>query len=251
VPREVVKRVGERAYRYRVESYRDAVSGKARARWTYLGKVDAVDSAATIPPAPARSPQGTRRRLVEALAALLEQRPYAEVTASAIATEAGAAHGTFYRHFRDKRAALDALFDDVRERIARERPSFTGDLGTLESERARVAAWVSALVRAPADRPGLFRAFHARCAVEPELARARTAARDATVRALASYLARLELAGYCSVESPEALAGAVQATLDGIKLRAVFDRAVFAESDVDGVVALIDRSIFARPVRRG
>ena len=242
--REVVKQVGGRAYRYRVEHYRDAESGKSRARWTYLGKVDAASAGATIPPAASRRPDATRRRLVDALAALLEQRPYAEVTASAIAAEAGCAHGTFYRHFRDKRAALDGLFDDVRARVERERPSFEGELGSPAVERARLRAWASALIRAPVERPGLFRTFYDRCAQEPELARARAAARDAAVRSLRSYLERLAQAGCCSLEAPDAFARAIYATLDGVRLRAVFDREVFREADVSAVVALIDRAIF-------
>ena len=37
MPHDVIKRVGRRAYRYRVESYRDAETQKVRKRWTYLG----------------------------------------------------------------------------------------------------------------------------------------------------------------------------------------------------------------------
>jgi AcrR family transcriptional regulator len=247
VPREVVKQVGGRAYRYRVESYRDAESGRARVRWTYLGKVDAADAAATIPPASSRRPDATRRRLLEALAALLERRVYGEVTASLIAAQAGCAHGTFYRHFRDKRAALDALFDDIRARVGRERPSFEDELGTLGVERARLGAYVAFMLRGPLDRPGLFRTFLARCAEEPELARARAEARDATVGALEAYLARLMRAAYCASESPRELARAVYAALDGIRLRAVFGPADFAEGDIGGVVTLIDRAVFAAP----
>lgn len=244
MPREVIKLVGGRAYRYRVESYRDAASGKARARWTYLGKVDAADSAATIPPASIRRPDATRKRLVEALARLLERHPYAEVTASAVATEAGCAHGTFYRHFPDKRAALAALFEEVGAGIARQRPSFEGALGSNEAERARVAAWVVSTLRTSIDRPGLVRAFQGRCAQEPELARTRADLRAGAVRSLAAYLTRLVAAGYSSAEEPDALARAINVALDGIRFRAAFDRADFDETDVDALLALIDRAIF-------
>ncbi len=244
MPREVVKLVGGRAYRYRVESYRDAASGKARVRWTYLGKVDAADAAATIPPASIRRPDATRKRLVGALARLLERHSYAEVTASAVATEAGCAHGTFYRHFPDKRAALAALFEEVGAGVARERPSFEGALGTRESERARVAAWAASTLRTSIERPGLVRAWQARCAQEPELARVRAGLRAAAVSSLASYLARLVAAGYSSVEAPDALARAINVALDGIRFRAAFDRADFDETDAGAVLALIDRAIF-------
>ncbi len=248
--REVVKQVGGRAYRYRVESYRDAESGRSRARWTYLGKVDSGDAAATIPPVAARRPDATRGRLIAALAALLEQRPYGEITASSIATAAECAHGTFYRHFKDKRAALDALLDDVRARAARERPSFEGDVGSLDVERARVAAWAAAMIRLPLERPGLFRTFLSRCAQEPELARGRAEARDASVEVLRAYLGRLAQAGYCELDAPEELARAIYATLDGVRLRAVFDRAGFDEAGVAGIAALIDRAIFSLPAAR-
>jgi AcrR family transcriptional regulator len=244
VSREVVKRVGGRAYRYRVESYRDAESGRARARWIYLGKVDTADAAATVPPASTRRPEATRRRLIAALATLLEGRPYAEVTASAIAAEAGCAHGTFYRHFPDKRTALDGLLEDVRGRIERERPSFDGELGALAAERARVAAWVSSVIRVTVERPGLFRAWLSRCEQEPELARTRVELRGAAIQALAAHLTRLSLAGYCAVAAPEALARAIWVALDGVRFRVAYERADFADEDVAGVVTLVDRAIF-------
>ena len=37
---EVIKRVSGRAYRYRVESYRDPVTRRVRGKWTYLGRVE-------------------------------------------------------------------------------------------------------------------------------------------------------------------------------------------------------------------
>src|SRR5579875_1893773 len=110
---EVTKRIAGRAYRYRVESVRDPETGKRRSRWTYLGRAEGAAAAA---PAPARRRGDARERLLDALERLLEARDLAGVTADAVAAEAGLAHGTFYRHFRDKRDAFKAALDRLRKR---------------------------------------------------------------------------------------------------------------------------------------
>ena len=111
---EVIKRVGARAYRYRVESYRDASSKKVRSRWTYLGRVDrpADDGEPpSVAPRTRRRTSETRERLIEAFEFLLETLSFDRVTAGAVAERAGVAHGTFYRYFSDKAALLRAALD--------------------------------------------------------------------------------------------------------------------------------------------
>ena len=87
MPHEVVKRVGSRAYRYRVESYRDAESKKVRSHWTYLGRVDsAVGTAqAAVPPRTRARAAETRRRLIEAFQSVLETVPFERLSADAVA----------------------------------------------------------------------------------------------------------------------------------------------------------------------
>ena len=98
---EVVKTIGSRQYRYRVQSERDPQTGKMRNRWTYLGRV--AGEAGIVK---ARAPRpNARLRLLEAAEALLASGDASAVTVDAIASAAGVAHGTFYRYFRHRSAA--------------------------------------------------------------------------------------------------------------------------------------------------
>jgi len=55
---EVIKKVGRRAYRYRVESYRDPETKKVRSRWRYLGVAAPGDSASPPPAVGGPGPHG-------------------------------------------------------------------------------------------------------------------------------------------------------------------------------------------------
>ncbi|MGH7756575.1 MAG: TetR/AcrR family transcriptional regulator, partial [Vulcanimicrobiaceae bacterium] len=128
MPRDVVKTIRGRAYRYRVESYRDPATGKTRGRWTYLGKVAADDGAGTV--AGTRRDAGkTRAALLDATERLLGVIDLGKLTAAGIATEAGLGHGTFYRHFRNKGEAVRTAIERYRAGVDRERPSFEEPLG--------------------------------------------------------------------------------------------------------------------------
>jgi len=67
---EVIKRVGGRAYRYRVESYRDPETRRVRGKWTYLGR---VEGEGTLSPERQARPS-SRTRLLNALEELLGMR---------------------------------------------------------------------------------------------------------------------------------------------------------------------------------
>ena len=71
-----------------------------------------------------------------------------------IAAEAGLAHGTFYRYFADRRAAVGALVADfvrfLRDRLAESRDGPPGS-------RARVRAATLTYVRLFRDNAGLMR----------------------------------------------------------------------------------------------
>ncbi len=110
--------------------------GKVRGRWTYLGR---VTGSGTEPPK-RTTRELTRERLLTALEALLERHDYAAVTAAEIAEEAGLAHGTFYRYFRDKGAALREAIERVRAAVDREHVALATQPGSLERERARGGA---------------------------------------------------------------------------------------------------------------
>ncbi len=65
---EVIKRVSGRAYRYRVESYRDPETRRVRGKWTYLGR---VEGEGTLSPERKARPS-SRDRLLDAVERLLE-----------------------------------------------------------------------------------------------------------------------------------------------------------------------------------
>jgi AcrR family transcriptional regulator len=240
VAHEVVKHVGARAYRYRVESYRDPASGKVRGKWTYLGRAGSAETAAR----PRQSAQETRERLLAALERLLEEHEYGGVTAGAIAAAAGLAHGTFYRYFSDKQAALRAAIERAREAWARTRPSFEPPYGSLEAERDRVRTWVIAVLSAPYERRGLMRAWYAQREIDVELQALRRRGRAQTVDALASYLEGLGKAKTTGVPRPRELAAALLVLLEGTLRRALVEGESLDAGAIAGVVDVFDRAVF-------
>jgi AcrR family transcriptional regulator len=241
VAHEVVKHVGGRAYRYLVATYRDPASGKVRGKWTYLGRAAGSGEVAARP---RRSGEETRERLLAALERLLEEQEYGSVTAGAIATAAGLAHGTFYRYFSDKHAALRAAIERAREGWARTRPSFEPPYGPLEAERARVRAWVTAVLSTPYERRGLMRAWYAQREVDVELQALRGRSRAQTIDALASYLEGLWKAKTTGVRRPSELAGALLALLEGTLRRALVEGERLDAGAIAGVVDVFDGAIF-------
>jgi AcrR family transcriptional regulator len=234
----VIKRIRNRAYRYRVESYRDA-QGKARGRWTYLGPAEAPEAEDRGAPAAA-----TRERLLDALERLLERGEYGNVTVSAIALEAGLAHGTLYRYFPNKREALRAAMQRYAESAERIRASFNAPLGTKDEERARLRAWVEQVLRAPIERAGLFRAWFALSVADDEIGRVRRERRAATGEDLRAYLERLRARGYAPVVDALATMHAILALLDGSFRRVIDLGSPLDEADVRGAAELIDRGVF-------
>jgi len=248
VSHEVIKEVRGRRYRYEVQSYRDPASGKVRGRWRYLGRVvDAGGSRAAL-----RDLGPTRERLLDALTELLESREFSEVTVSAIAERAGLAHGTFYRYFTDKDAALRAAALRVREQLERSRPDFSAP-GSAAQERERIRAWVESLLRAPIDRPGLMREWYAALARDPELQAERAAKRHELVEAFTLYLRRLDEGGTIDLARPKELVEALLIAIDGAFRGLTLGGPALTESAIHGLVDLFERSIFgppgSRPVR--
>ena len=245
---EVIKHVGTRAYRYRVESYRDPDSKRVRSRWTYLGRVEneAEMGAPRATQSPRRERRPTRDRLLDAFACVAEQRPFGEITAGRVAEEAGLAHGTFYRYFRDKRAILLAAVERVRAEIERERPSFDPPYGSRISEQARVRAWTDALARVPVS-PGIIRAWYDALDHDPSLAGLRATRVAERTLALETYLVGLVAARTIDVERPASLAMALTLLVD-----AAYRSATLAGVPPDarllaGVSDVFTRAIFTSP----
>jgi AcrR family transcriptional regulator len=241
---EVIKKVGSRAYRYSVESYRDSTSGKVRGRWTYLGRVDA---GAAPRKRGTEAADATRERLLTAFERLLERADFEGITAGSVAAEAGVAHGTFYRHFRNKRDALVAVFERAKADVERVRPSLDGPLGTQAQERVRIRRWVESALGSPLGRPGFLRAWYAMVEKDEALGATRRARRAESARAFAAYLAGLDAAGIARIDAPERLAAALLTSFDGVFRAAVLEAAGIDAAAIDGACDVFERTIFGPP----
>ena len=243
MPYEVTKKIGARAYRYRVESIRDPETGKRRNRWTYLGRAETAGAAPTVP----RRRTDARERLLDALERLLATRDFAALTADAIASEAGLAHGTFYRHFRDKRDALLAAFQRVRERIGPAVESLRDNVATEAEARAGVRAFVQIVLRTPSEHPALLRAFIALSLRDEDVGRERRERRAVAVARLAEHLATLSARGLASVRDADATAAALFAMVDGLYRETLVDGTVLDEARVAGAADVVERAVFPTP----
>lgn len=245
IAREVIKRVGRRAYRYRVESYRDPETRKVRSRWTYLGVATGGEGASSPAAAPIarRDPNDTRERLVLAFERLVERLPYRAVTAGMVTAEAGLAHGTFYRYFGGKKAVFLVALDRKREEIQAARPSFDPPYGSLAEERARVRAWTEAVLLLPPSNLGVVRALYEVLEGDDELRATRKKVTEERVSAFVRYLEGLAEAKIIDVPEALPLATALFAMMDAV-FRAAATSGVPDAAAVAGVVAVFDRAIF-------
>jgi AcrR family transcriptional regulator len=182
--------------------------------------------------------------LVAAFERLVDRFPSGAVTAGMVATEAGLAHGTFYRYFSDKRAVFLAALERTRDELERARPSFDPPLGTLADERARVRTWVEAIVIRKASNSGVLRAYFDSLEVDEDLRTARRERRAERIAALATYFERLRACTIVNVAEPVPLATALLALLDAVFEEAVVRGAAVDPVTVAGVVAVFDRAIF-------
>ena len=237
---EVTKRVGERAYRYRVESVRDPHSGKRRSRWTYLGRAESGAVARTGP----RRRTDARERLLDALESLIADRDFSTLTADTIAAEAGLAHGTFYRHFRDKRDALRAAFERTRER-GPAIGSLRDDVASVDEARAGIRTLIEGVLRKPAEHPALLRAFFTLANSDPELARERRERKERGIVRIAEHLTGLRSRGLATVSDPTATATALFAMLDGFFREAVIDGSILDDAKIAGAAEVMDRAVFS------
>jgi AcrR family transcriptional regulator len=230
---EVIKRVSGRAYRYRVESYRDPETRRVRGKWTYLGR---VEGEGTLSPERKARPS-SRDRLLDAVERLLETNELSAISTGMVASEAGLAYGTFYRHFRD-------LAHVVRDAMVRETANleslnehFTGAPGTAEAERGKLVAWVRATIAAVLARPGLSRAWHVTSNHDSAVVAERQRRFDANVDHMAQYLERLHAAGTAK-PTPAFSAYAIMALVDAAAREAAIDNA-FSEAKYAGIISVV------------
>jgi len=229
----VIKRVSGRAYRYRVESFRDPETRRVRGRWTYLGRVDPAD--AGLPERPTKP--SSRDRLLDAVARLLATGDAESLSAGSIAREAGVAYGTFYRYFTDRGHA-------VREALLRHGPSL-GDIHTRfaqpaesrEAERDRVAGWLRETAEGARRERGVVRAWHVYSNADEAVVNARREAVDAAVDRVAAYLETLRTAGITTISSSRFAAYALVALVVALGRDAAVEENL-AGAKVEGLIAL-------------
>ncbi len=236
---EVTKLVNGRPYRYRVRSERDPESGKVRNRWTYLGRVDAGR-----PPAAARPRPNAREALLDALERLLERSDAGDVTAAAVSVEAGLAHGTFYRYFRNRVDAIRALGDRLRSARSVELGSLDEPAVDAAAARAALRAWTGVLLRARAERHGLVRALYALAARDPKIQAAVLERRDAYARRLTAWLRDLADRSIIALPASEAAGAVLFAMIDGVGREALAAGVPLDEGHVVAALDLVERAVF-------
>ena len=235
---EVTKVVNGRPYRYRVRSERDVATGRFRNRWTYLGRADAATS-----PAPVRARRNARAALLDALERLLLTADPDAVTAAAVSAEAGVAHGTFYRYFRNKRDAIVALFDRVRASRSSELEALEAVPATRTQARAALRMWADALLRKPERNAGILRVLYLFSLQDEALIAHRRTRREAFVARLRAYLTTLDERGFAHVADPSATASILVAMIDGIFREAILTEAL-DDARIAAAVDLIDGGVF-------
>ena len=241
---EVVKTIGARQYRYRVQSERDAQTGKQRNRWTYLVRVTS-EGAVEKPHAPRRN---ARLRLLEAAESLLAAGDVSALTVDAIAAAAGVAHGTFYRYFRGRSEALEQLARHIRttsgigdDRLLRD------DVASLADARAGVRRWIGDKLRYARERRASFCAWHTLIASDARLAAYREERREATFTRLRDHIEMLEGRGFARVGDAASTAAGLIALYEGIVSGSILERDRLTDAAIDAAADIVERALFAPP----
>jgi AcrR family transcriptional regulator len=154
-----------------------------------------------------------------------------------VASEAGLAYGTFYRHFRDlAHVVRDAM---VRETANLEKLNerFDEPVGDAESERAKLENWVREAIATVLSRPGLFRAWHVTSNHDWAVVAERQRLFEANVEHMARHLQRLQAAGKAK-STPAFAAYAIIALVGAATREAAIDK-TFSEAKHVGIISVV------------
>jgi AcrR family transcriptional regulator len=237
---EVTKLVKGHRYRYRVESILDGTSGRAKPRWTYLGRLGEGD---VIVPR-RESSAGNEERIIGAIIRLLERRKIEHITVTVIAREAGVAPGTIYRHFHSRRTAILAAVRFATDRLFKRIGRLEGPIGDREAERAKLHEWVSAVLHGGIASPTFMQALPAIVDASVERTNDEQKRHDPGRKFLADYLNGLTEAGMISPSVTAQLSSAAFLTMEGVIRIALNEREHFPLHLIEDAAYFIDRAVF-------
>jgi AcrR family transcriptional regulator len=183
-------------------------------------------------------------RILDAALALFSARGYHGATAKAIAAEAGVATGSFYRYFRDKKAAFMAVCHRMEEQLGGRIFEFGRQMRDEGlTEREILAAVVRHAVTAHGRNGAFHREVLAMQMSDPDVA-AWTRKREARVlAALAAFLR--PMADAYHIRDLEAATELVYYTIEEVAHRAVlFDNPVGQERLVEALQEMLVRYLF-------
>jgi AcrR family transcriptional regulator len=239
---EVIKTIGTRQYRYRVQSERDPQTAKVRNRWTYVGRVEDGRDASK-----SRTPRNNARlRLIEATETLLESGDASALTIDAITAAAGVAHGTFYRYFRDRVQLLAELANHINATRLGEDQQLDDAVTRLEDARRGVRRWVIDKLDYARTHPSSARAWYTLIATEPRLAAFRENRRDERVARLATHIDALVAAGWSDVADAHATAFALAVLVEGVSRASIVERDGLDDAAIRATADIVERAIFTR-----
>ena len=236
---EVTKVVNGRSYRYGVRAERDAETGKYRNRWTYLGRVTGGVAATAAKPRP-----NAREALLDALERLLDRYEPDAITAGAISVEAGVAHGTFYRYFKNKIEAIHGLAARLREEKAEQFALLDQRPATRDEARTAIRLWTATHLRMQTEHPGLIRAWYALAASDPEMRAAGQLRRTTLANRLGAWLAGVVAAGLAPPMDPLQTAAILISTIAGLGRDAAASGEPLDAARLAATESLVERAVF-------
>jgi AcrR family transcriptional regulator len=164
-----------------------------------------------------------RRSLIQAAREIFERDGFVSARITDIADRAGVAHGSFYSHFPDKRAALAAVLDEVQEEMLQPGATPTAE----ESDPAALIELANrAYLEAYQRNARLMVLLEQVATVDEDFLRLRMQRTDAFVRRNAKAIRRLQRAGLADPELDPSLAS--------LAISAMVSRTAYATLGIGG-----------------
>jgi AcrR family transcriptional regulator len=235
MPYEVIKTVGRRSYRYSVETVRDPKTGKKKARWTYVGRVNDETAGAELGRAK-RMPD----RLLSALSTLLATSNFKSLTVEVVAKRAKTTHATFYRYFRNLHHLLETSFTSLQQSFPSLELHVTGD---AEEERCKIRNLVESAFAQTKSRAGILKALIQARSDSTVLKSLWNAHVERLQRAWSVYIGELNAAGLGRNDAPERLAELVVMCIQARLHDALLRNRVLTVADSELLAAAVSRLI--------